>query len=262
MAIREADVGVAISDSDASYGASFTITRMLQVDHIVRESKNVSQSIVDMIRYFGTISFLKIITAILLVSDVTYFSSNQISYFNFANSIWLAVFMGLSSPADTSTKRRPLCNMMSLENHIIYWANIILPTAGFCAAYFYFQQTAAFVPNGLPIVDSIKGYLGLKCTTNTIVWLMINLPFIVNALCIYNSIPFKCQFFSNLPLLITFVCNLAPAIVFFFVTGRMSPGLGLINLPNEQTGGVLGIMGIFLFASLLFNHFFQKWFIK
>lgn len=114
MAIREADVGVAISDSDASYGASFTITKMLQVDHIIRESKNTSQSIVDMIRYFGTVSFLKVITSILLVSDITYFNPNQVSYFNFANSIWLACFMGLSSPAATPTKRRPLCNMMSL----------------------------------------------------------------------------------------------------------------------------------------------------
>ncbi len=36
MAIREADVGVGISDSDASYGASFTITKMEDVDYIVR----------------------------------------------------------------------------------------------------------------------------------------------------------------------------------------------------------------------------------
>lgn len=31
MAIREADVGLGISDSDASYGASFTIAKMEDV---------------------------------------------------------------------------------------------------------------------------------------------------------------------------------------------------------------------------------------
>ena len=36
MAIREADVGIGISDSDASYAACFTITKMLDVEHIVR----------------------------------------------------------------------------------------------------------------------------------------------------------------------------------------------------------------------------------
>jgi P-type E1-E2 ATPase len=39
MAIREADVGLGISDSDASYGASFTIVNMMDVDEIVRDSK-------------------------------------------------------------------------------------------------------------------------------------------------------------------------------------------------------------------------------
>ncbi len=36
MAIREADVGLGISDSDASYGASFTIINMLDVELVVR----------------------------------------------------------------------------------------------------------------------------------------------------------------------------------------------------------------------------------
>jgi P-type E1-E2 ATPase len=36
IAIREADVGIGISDSDASYGASFSITEMLQLEYIVR----------------------------------------------------------------------------------------------------------------------------------------------------------------------------------------------------------------------------------
>jgi cation-transporting ATPase 13A3/4/5 len=262
MAIREADVGVAISDSDASYGASFSITKMLQVDHIIRESKNTSQAIVDTFRYYGTTSFLKLTTAILLVSDVTYYGGNQAAYYNFAHSIFLAVFMNLSSPAEAPTKRRPVCNMMSLENHIIYWANIIFPTAGFCAAYFYFYNSPAYIPNPLQVVSALKGYLGVKCTTTTILWLMINIPFILNAFFIYNSFPFKCGFFSNILLMVLFVANLIPAIVFFFVTGLVTSGLALVSIPNEQTGGVLGILSIFMVASLLFNHFYQKLFVK
>lgn len=32
MAIRQADLGIGISDSDASYGASFSIQNMLDID--------------------------------------------------------------------------------------------------------------------------------------------------------------------------------------------------------------------------------------
>lgn len=114
MAIREADVGLGISDSDAAYGASFTISKMLDVEEVIRESKNVSQGIVDLFQYFGSISFLKIITSIILVSEVSYFGGYAIIYFNFAHSLWLAAFIPLSSPSSRPTKQRPLTNFLSL----------------------------------------------------------------------------------------------------------------------------------------------------
>ena len=36
MALREADIGVGISNSDAAYVASFSITEMLHVEQIIR----------------------------------------------------------------------------------------------------------------------------------------------------------------------------------------------------------------------------------
>jgi len=35
MAIRQSDVGIGINDSDASYGATFAIVNMLDVDEII-----------------------------------------------------------------------------------------------------------------------------------------------------------------------------------------------------------------------------------
>jgi len=140
-----------------------------------------------MINYFGSISFLKLIASILLVSDVTYFSSTQITYFNFAHSIWLAICIGLSSSSEITTNKRPLNNLLSFKNHIIYWVNVILPTAGFVGGYFYLTNSSSFVPNSLKLVDAKQGYLGLKCQTSTIVWLMINLPLVANAFAVYNS---------------------------------------------------------------------------
>jgi magnesium-transporting ATPase (P-type) len=86
---------------------------MEDVERIVRESKNASQSIIDTIRYFGTINFLKIITSVILASDVTYFNPTQLSYFNFAHSLWLALFLSMSGAADKPSKKRPHCNLMS-----------------------------------------------------------------------------------------------------------------------------------------------------
>lgn len=46
LAIREADVGIGISDSDASYGASFTLQDLNQQIDIIKEGKCTTQNIV------------------------------------------------------------------------------------------------------------------------------------------------------------------------------------------------------------------------
>ena len=97
-----------------------------------------------MIRYFGTISFIKIISAAILASDVTYFSSNEVTYFNFAHSLWIPLLYSMASAETKPTKERPNSNLMSFENHIIYWANIIFPTVGYLGAYYFFYNSSAY----------------------------------------------------------------------------------------------------------------------
>lgn len=46
MAIRQANVGIGIIDSDAVYSADFTITSLSQIDTIVRESKAGEQKLI------------------------------------------------------------------------------------------------------------------------------------------------------------------------------------------------------------------------
>jgi len=127
---------------------------MLDCEEVVRESKNANQSIVDMIRYFGTINFIKIVSSILLLTDVTYYTNNQTTYFNFANSVWLTIAFSLSSSASAPTKKRPICNFLSLNNHLIYWINIALPTLGMCLGYYYFFNTSNYRVNPLKVVTS------------------------------------------------------------------------------------------------------------
>lgn len=45
LAIRAADLGIGITNSDAIYGSSFSVTTLLQVCQIIRESKNTERQI-------------------------------------------------------------------------------------------------------------------------------------------------------------------------------------------------------------------------
>lgn len=220
---------------------------------MIRESKNVSQGIVDLFQYFGSISFLKIITSIILVSEVSYFGGYAIIYFNFAHSLWLAAFIPLSSASNSPTKQRPLTNFLSMQNHILHWANIIFPTIGFVAAYFYFISTDIYVPNKVRVVTLEKGYLGLRCQAQTLMFLLINLPFIVNAFICFRSNPFREPIYKSKILIVTILGNLIAAIVFFFTADTFPPLFFFVSIPATESGVALLIMGVALIASFAFN---------
>ncbi len=41
---------------------------------------------------------------------------------------------------------------MGLENHLVYWGNMMIFTAGMALSYEYYSRTSDFVPNPTPVV--------------------------------------------------------------------------------------------------------------
>lgn len=84
------------------------------------------------------------------MADTTYFSGIQLIYFNFTSTVIVPLFMAGSFPSKNTNKFIPETNFMGLINHLRYWGNTIIPTAGLAAGYFYFAGTDDFVPNSTP----------------------------------------------------------------------------------------------------------------
>lgn len=169
-----------------------------------------------MMIYFSSISFLKIVASIITVSDVTNLGPMALVYINFAHTLFLIPFMLLANASKKPTTQRPDTNMLSFRNQFLFWTIVIIPTIGIIAGYFYFKNSPVFVPNKRRVVDPQKGYIGLACMTQTIVFLIVNLPYIMNSFIAYSSEPFKKKIYSNITITVTIVGNLIAAIVIFF----------------------------------------------
>lgn len=139
MALKQADVGLGISETDASYGACFSIEKLMNVEDVIRESKSTATIVVECLRYYGTISFLKITCAVLMMTESTYFSASQLSYFNFTSTLIIPIAITLGSPSSLTTPLKPLTNMLSFKNHLIYWGNIIIPSIQIICGYIYLR---------------------------------------------------------------------------------------------------------------------------
>ena len=82
-----------------------------------------------------------------MVTEVTNLGPMALIYLNFAHSLWLVSFIAVSSTADEATSKRPIINMLSMRNTVVYWSNVIFPSAGIIAGFYYFKSTDIFVPN-------------------------------------------------------------------------------------------------------------------
>ena len=88
-----------IQETDASYGSNFTINNLLDIDQIIRDSKCTLSGIIQLYIYFGSISLLSVSVSIIMLTDTTYFSTNQLMFFNFTTALILPAVFSFSRPS-------------------------------------------------------------------------------------------------------------------------------------------------------------------
>ncbi len=144
LALREADLSLGIEESDSSYGSSFTIIKLLDANHIIRESKNTQANIIQLTQYYMSTAYFSLLSSIIMISDATYYSSETLMYFNFTSLLIFPFTFTFSRPIKESTKYVPDSNFMGLHNQLVYWGNVIINTSSVIAGYFYFYNTDEF----------------------------------------------------------------------------------------------------------------------
>ena len=67
-----------------------------------------------MAKYYGITQFLSIVLTLIMTSDYSYFTSIELIYKNFFNTLLLTLLYGRSKPADKLTKKTPNSNFLDL----------------------------------------------------------------------------------------------------------------------------------------------------
>jgi magnesium-transporting ATPase (P-type) len=251
MAIKESDIGIGISESDAVYSSSFTVRKLMQIDTIIRESKNTEQQIIEMTQYFSLISVLAIIVTICLTDDYSYFDSIQQIIHNFLISLPLTLFIGLSRPAEKNSKFSPESNFMGVENHLIYWGNVLIIGGGSIIAYYYYVNTDDFVSNPISSVTFDSGWSG-ESKGSTIFLGITNIYYSFLPILLARSKPWKESYWKNIPLFVLTLLDIIFSVSYFFITSSLS-FLNVLPIGLAQASIVFGIMIGTIFIGFLYN---------
>lgn len=122
-----------------------------------------------------------------MMTETTYFSATQLTYFNFASTVIIPIFITMGSPSELITPLKPIVNMLSVKNHLIYWGNIIIPSLSIICGFLYFRSRDDYLSNPVPRL-TLTGFFTL-CQNTTVVFLLVQIPFALNAFFCYNNGP-------------------------------------------------------------------------
>lgn len=85
---------------------------------------------------------------VLLLGDGTFFSDTQLMYLNLSKLIIINLAIPLTRARSEATKFKPQSNFLGLENHLVFWGNVLIYSAGYVAAYVYGKEfSGEFVSN-------------------------------------------------------------------------------------------------------------------
>lgn len=215
IAIRSADVGIGINNSDASYAATFAVANLLDIDYIIRDGKTTTANIVSMILYYEFISFLKITATLLLMIDTANLNEKMFMYLSFATTLVFAILLAMSHPSETVTPRVPNGNLLSAANHFRFWGSLIISSAGLTGGFFYYISTPEYMPNENPVVTS-DWYAYTH--SGTCMFLLILAPFAIYPLFFYIGSPWNSKIYSNYLLFLLILLNVAATVLLHYIT--------------------------------------------
>ena len=98
LALKEADLSLGIHESDAGFASNFTINNLLDVDAVLRESKNNVSNIMQVFFYLVSSFMASRMFAVMLSSNAADLSRTGRVYYNFACLFLLLVFILASCP--------------------------------------------------------------------------------------------------------------------------------------------------------------------
>ncbi|EGR32548.1 hypothetical protein IMG5_078190 [Ichthyophthirius multifiliis] len=116
-ALKEADMGISLSNTDTSIAAPFTskIQDIACVHRLLREGRASLQTSFECFKYMALYSTIQCFTTTILYFQQSFPSDMQFLMWDLFIILPLSFLLGLSKPADKLKKNTPTCELISLD---------------------------------------------------------------------------------------------------------------------------------------------------
>lgn len=114
MAIKEADIGIAINNTDAIHSADFTVQDLSKIKVIITEGRCTEKNLVELVIYCSLYYLLYNVYSVIYMTDMATYPALASLLRNLTCFYPLSLFMAFFVSSGELVKHRPSVNFLGL----------------------------------------------------------------------------------------------------------------------------------------------------
>ncbi|KAL6452467.1 YPK9 Vacuolar cation-transporting ATPase YPK9 [Candida maltosa Xu316] len=226
-ALKAADVGISLSEAEASVAAPFT-SRVFEIScvlDVIKEGRSSLVTSFSCFKYMSLYSAIQFVTVTILYKTGTNLGDFQFLYIDLFLILPLAIFMSWSKPFNKLVVKRPTANLVSPKVLIPLVCQILVILAFQVVIWSWVRKEPWYI-KPIPGADD-----AVKSSDNTVLFLFSNFQYILIAVVLSQGPPYRESMFQNYPFMINLVLACLLSAALFLIDGESSLG-DLMQLTN------------------------------
>uniref|UniRef100_A0A672JSV6 Succinate dehydrogenase [ubiquinone] iron-sulfur subunit, mitochondrial-like n=1 Tax=Sinocyclocheilus grahami TaxID=75366 RepID=A0A672JSV6_SINGR len=191
-ALRAADVGVSLSEAEASVASPFTSksNNISCVPLLIKEGRCSLVTSFSLFKYMALYSLIQFASVLILYTEKTNLGDLQFLFFDLVLVTVLAIVMGRGGPSDELHPQRPAASLLSLP----VLSSLLLHTVLSIQLLFYNSVT---VFRYVPLNSTVTGAANLPNMEDTSIFALSGFQYIIMSIVITKGYPYKKPLYYN-----------------------------------------------------------------
>ncbi|ODA83826.1 hypothetical protein RJ55_02342 [Drechmeria coniospora] len=221
-ALKAADVGISLSEAEASVAAPFT-SRVFDIRcvlEVIREGRAALVTSFSCFKYMSLYSSIQFTSVSFLYAKASNLGDFQFLFIDLVLILPIAVFMGWTGPSPALCRKRPTADLVSLK--------VLTPLLGLMCVCIFIQSVAYvtvreqewYIPPKLKHDES-----SIKNSENTALFLVSCFEYVLSGVLLNAGPPFRQSIFYNWPFMATIALTSAATLYML-----LAPAHGLMKL--------------------------------
>ncbi|GAB7362420.1 hypothetical protein MBLNU230_g2743t1 [Neophaeotheca triangularis] len=205
-ALKAADVGISLSEAEASVAAPFTsrVFDISCVPSVIREGRAALVTSFSCFKYMSLYSAIQFTSVSFLYASASNLADFQFLYIDLLLILPIAIFMGWTGPAPTLSRKRPTASLVSRKVLTPLIGQILLVILTQLLTWLAVKRQPFYQP---PVLD--KNHSNARNSENTTLFLTSCYQYILSAIVLSVGAPFRQSMAHNLPFVTTMLAALA-----------------------------------------------------